>query len=216
MAARPPPPGLRGFSAPGLSPPTAGSSGPDGGCPFGKPPALGVAPSSCDRTLFTIGIDKKWTRARRQGSSLRDPGFSPCCVYLPPRCTESARYILKAWRAHWPRSPNINTKCFWSTSYVSSTDTLHRPNALFVLFCLFPPPQLNCNSPKAGLIITAVLPTYMEASQPILRDRCIYAYEYERKKCLNMGSDSHLQGRFLSSFVVNPNRRTWHLSEVIG
>ena len=29
------------------------------GGPFGKPPALGVALSSCDRTLFIIGIDKK-------------------------------------------------------------------------------------------------------------------------------------------------------------
>ena len=65
-----PPPGLRGpwgrgFVFPQLVPASPVQSG-----PFGLPSAQGVGPSRYDLSLFTIKVNKKWTRAWRQDCSL--------------------------------------------------------------------------------------------------------------------------------------------------
>lgn len=113
LAHHSPPSGLRDSSGRGFVFPQLVPASPVQGGPFGLPSAQGVAPSRSDLSLFTIKVDKKWTRAWRQDCNL--PVFlGPRNAPFPTTTSHRARRTVKAWRAHWGRSANVNT-----TSYTS-------------------------------------------------------------------------------------------------
>lgn len=131
LAHHSPPPGLRGSSGRGFVFPQLVPASPVQGGPFGLPSAQGVGPSLSDLSLFTIKVDKKWTRAWRQDCNL--PVFlGPRNAPFPTTTSHRARRTVKAWRAHWGRSSNVNTTSYtgWRMFLKHQLPAEHRHSAM--------------------------------------------------------------------------------------